>query len=150
MTYIHVAVAVVYGLASFAFGLQVQHWRYGEQLAIIAAERAAERAAAAEQARAAESTRRKESDDAIRRSAARAQTARRDADSARSELDRLRDDIRAAVPGPGGDACAAADQRASAIGELLAECSAAYQGLARTADGHSNDVKTMIEAWPKQ
>lgn len=71
---------------------------------------------------------------------------RRDADAARTELDGLRsasaDALRAAATGL--DACLA---RATAYDQLLTASAGAYQDMARKADGHVSDVRTLTGAW---
>lgn len=71
----------------------------------------------------------------------------RDSAATLSELDRLRDALRASA-----EAASTADAqsaRAATIGELLQTCSREYQGVARSADGHVADLKMITEAWPK-
>ena len=150
MIYTHAAAALIAAVLAAAGTWRVQEWRH--------AALDADRAAAAQEARRnqeratreTETRRQREVTHAQQQAADRASLARRDADSARAELDRLRHDITTAradaVP---GSACAASDRRAAAAADILAECSAAYQSLARTADGHVNDVRTLIEAWPR-
>ena len=75
-----------------------------------------------------------------------------DAAAARSELDRLRDALssytargltaKAESLAPGLDTT-------DPIPDLFLQCTARYVDLAGKADGHVNDVKTLIEAWPK-
>ena len=150
MLYTHTAAAIVAAALAAIGTWQVQEWRYGakeaERLAAAQEVRRQHQAAARET----ESIRQQEVNRAQQQAATRAQDVRRDADSARAELDRLRSDIATArsadLP---GSACAASDSRAATAAELLAECSAAYQGLARSADGHAGDVRTLIQAWPK-
>src|SRR5690606_11227417 len=82
--------------------------------------------------------------------AQREKSLRSDAAAARTELDRLRDAIRIAarrdpVPGAATDA---GDQPASTSDELLAQCGQELVDLARVADGHASDVRTLIESWP--
>ena len=77
------------------------------------------------------------------------------ADGARDELERLRSVIatRAAQPAePAPTACTVA---ATARDELQRTCEAAVESLARelvdvarAADAHASDLKTMIDAWP--
>lgn len=150
MLYTHAAAALI-AAALAATGT----WRYQEyrHAAIDADRAAAAQEARRNQERATretETNRQQKVTHAQQQAADRASVARRDADSARAELERLRDDITTAradaVP---GSACAASDRRAAAAAELLAECSAAYQGMARTADGHAGDVRTLMQAWPK-
>lgn len=149
MTYTHVAVVIVYGLAAFAFGWQVQDWRHGKQLAEIRHDQAVASKEAEKFARQAETQRRSDVDEAIRNSTVRAVAARRDADAARGELERLRDATRATrggVPGEPPGACVA---RADAAADVLGQCAAAYQELARAADAHASDARTLSEAWPR-
>jgi hypothetical protein len=71
----------------------------------------------------------------------------RDSAGTLSELERLRDALRAK---PTGDATIAAlTERAATTGNLLESCSAEYQSVARAADGHSLDVVTLRDAWPR-
>ena len=147
--YTHAAAALVAGVLAFAGAWQVQGWRLGGQLAQLKAAQADALATATREARAAESKRFltvKEAQDAATQ---RARSARLDADAARSELDRLRDATRATAGGVPGDSPGACTQRADAAGELLAVCAASYQELARAADAHANDARTLSEAWPR-
>ena len=73
-----------------------------------------------------------------------------DAVGARSESQRLCDALETAAVAlrlP-GDTCSASIDNAAAVGQLLAQCAAAYTDLAGKADGHANDAKTLSEAWP--
>lgn len=77
---------------------------------------------------------------------------RADADGAGRELDRLRLAIRSAArrdPVPSTVAPAQPEPGAS-IGQLLESCAAEAVELARIADGHASDVRTLIEIWPKR
>jgi hypothetical protein len=47
------------------------------------------------------------------------------------------------------ESAAAAHQRADSLGELFLESVSAYRELAETCDRHVNDVRLLIEAWPK-
>ena len=77
---------------------------------------------------------------------------RRERDVARSDAERMREQT-------ASDARRLADPRtpaatvleyANAAGELLADCSRRYQEVAGAADGHASDVRTFLEAWPRQ
>ena len=71
----------------------------------------------------------------------------RDSAGTLSELERLRDELRSK---PSGEITAiAANKRAVTLGQLLESCGAEYQSVARSADGHALDVKTLIDAWPR-
>jgi len=77
---------------------------------------------------------------------------RADAGHARAAAERLRKQARTAASRihlPETAPAAIADY-AVASGELLAECSRAYQELGEKADGHVSDLQTLSEAWPAQ
>ena len=87
-------------------------------------------------------------DDAIDAAQQRAKAQARSADIARRERDSLRDTIAAAslrLPDAAQSACT---EYGAAVSGLLNQCSAAYQELARSCDGHASDVRLMLEAWP--
>ena len=44
----------------------------------------------------------------------------------------------------------AAISRAATLGQLLGECSTKYSELAKQADEHVNDIKTLIQSYPNQ
>lgn len=141
MIYTHVAAAIIAAVLA-AFGTwQVQGWRIDRLQAQHT--QALSDARAQAEARTAELQETK--DEAIRRANQRAIEQRSAADSARSELDRLRGDIAArdaaSAGSPGADAAATA--RA-----LLADCAARYSDLAAKADRHVNDAVTLRDAWP--
>jgi len=149
MLYTHAAAAIIAAALAATGAWQVQSWRYGEQIARMKAD-AFEARSRAEKAAQAEGARRQQQVNHAQQTATqRAQAARSDADRALSELDRLRHDIRTSAVPASGPACTAADQRAATATDLLADCAAAYSALARKADGHANDARMMVEAWPK-
>lgn len=75
-----------------------------------------------------------------------------DARSARAELDGLRAALEV-YTGPrltaSGTTKAANTIYTDPVPELLLQCADRYLEVARAADGHANDVKTLIDAWPK-
>ena len=78
------------------------------------------------------------------------QTARRDADDARAQLDGLQSFLEERRShNTSSEPATPADKRTIAIGDVLQQCSQAYQELARRADGHAVDVKLLIGAWPR-
>ena len=149
MIYTHAAAAIIAASLAGWAGWSVQGWRLGEQIAALKTAQAEAVNTATREARAQESARFKGVQDAQAAAQTRAQVARRDADRARSELDRMRDTLsatRGGVPGESTTACAV---RADASADVLAQCGAAYQDLAAIADRHASDARTLIEAWPK-
>ena len=149
MIYTHIAAALIGAAVAAVSAWQVQNWRYGEQMAEIRHDQAVASKEAEKFARQAETQRRSDVDEAIRNSTVRAIAARRDADAARSELDRLRDELASTRGGVPGESTAACTVRADAAGELLAQCAGAYQGMAEVADRLNADRLMLREAWPK-
>jgi preprotein translocase subunit SecF len=103
---------------------------------------------ATREARAIESRRAQNVQEAQHAQTQRTQAAQAAAAAARTELDRLRGQL-AQSPGPGTEPPAACAVRAAAVSDLLGQCAGAYQELARKADGHANDARTLIDAWPR-
>jgi hypothetical protein len=147
--YTHAAAAIIAASLAGWAGWSVQGWRLGEQIAALKTAQAEAVNTATREARAQESARFKGVQDTQAAAQTRAQMARRNADRARSELDRLRDNIRSASGGVPGESTGACAVRADAAGELLAQCAGAYLSMAGIADRHANDARTLIEAWPK-
>ena len=149
MIYTHAVVALLGASIAAVGAWHVQSWRYTGQIEAIKAAQAEAVTNAVREARAQESARFKGVQDAQAAAQTRAQVARRDADRARSELDRMRDTLSATRGGVPGESTAACTQRADAAADVLAQCGAAYQDLAAIADRHASDARTLIEAWPK-
>lgn len=147
--YAKIAVLLVAMIAAFAAGVK---WEIG----IVAARDLKASAAQQAQAMAQETENRRMESlragkviEAQNAQAKRTQTLQAAAAGARTESAGLRDDIaaiRASLPSTPGDASGNA---ASTAAGLLAECAAAYQGLAAAADGHYSDTLTLQQAWPK-
>lgn len=73
---------------------------------------------------------------------------RADADSARTELDRLQhqsaETLRTAAASL--DACLVA---ANSFRVVFDQCSTSYESLAGNAQRHTDDIKTLVAGWPK-
>ena len=54
--------------------------------------------------------------------------------------------LRASLPALAADACR---QTADAALAVFGDCTARLGEMAQDADGHENDVRTLMEAWPK-
>ena len=75
-----------------------------------------------------------------------------DASAARAELDGLRSALEAhTAPRLSASAASFAPglDYTDPVPELFLQCSSRYIDLAAKADGHANDVKTLVDAWPK-
>ena len=91
----------------------------------------------------------KDKDDAIQQAQERAQQNAAAAAAARRAADGLRAQLASAQRIASATPAAVAEY-ATTSGELLAECGAEITELAAKADGHANDVRTLIEAWPSR
>ena len=149
MIWTHAAAALLGASIAAVGAYKVQDWRYTGQINQIKAAQAEAVNTATREARAQESARFKGVQDAQAAAQTRVQVARRDADRARSELDRMRDTLSATRGSVPGESTAACTQRADAAADVLAQCGAAYQDLAAIADRHASDARTLVEAWPK-
>jgi len=147
--YTHLAAAILAAALAGWAGWSVQGWRLGEQIEAIKSQQAEAVATATREARAQESARFTNVQEAQHAATKRAQTARLDADRARTELDRLRDQLATTRGGVPGESAASCTQRADTGADLLGQCAAAYLDLAAIADRHASDARTLIEAWPK-
>ncbi len=149
MIYTHAAAALLGASIAAVGAYKVQDWRYTGQINQIRAAQAEAVNTATREARAQESARFKGVQDAQAAAQTRAIAARRDADAARGELDRMRDTLSATRGGVPGESPGACTVRADSAGELLAQCAGAYQGMAEVADRLNADRLMLREAWPK-
>lgn len=134
-------------LAAFVAGAVVNGWQveshYQSQISAIEAERQAERNEAERKTRLISD----QYTEALNNARARENEIRLAADGARSELDRLRITIKKRSAAVTASPASAVDY-SIASADVFGECSAELTALAGKADGHTVDLKTMIEAWP--
>lgn len=143
----HLIVAAVSAAVSVGITWQLVSGHYLSQLQT---ERLAYQRSALEASRKAadESARlQKAKDEALAKANKRQQVLARDVAAARSELDRLQDAARSTAI-RSADTCPAAAHDTAAIAWVLGRCTGELVDLAAKADGHANDVRTLIEAWP--
>jgi len=141
---------VIAAVASLAIGLmvweqKVEQGGYDRAMADVAKVTAvaAQKARETEQANA---QRQKEAQDAQEK---RTQTLQSALAELRIERDSLRDDLDARSRGLPQDSGAACTQYASTLSGLLNQCAAGLESMAGKAQGHVNDIKVMVESWPK-
>ena len=132
----------------FALGLAVGIKYESGEVHKMEAAQATALVAAVEGARTQEQARFKGVQDAQAAAAKQAQVSKRAADAARTESRGLRDDV-AAAERLSSESLAACAQHSATVGRLLDLCSTERGAVAETAQGHANDVKTLLEAWPK-
>ena len=144
----HIVAAAIAGALAFGAAWQVQAWRYGGQIADLKREHAEAVASSAKSALKLTEHYRENADAAVKKAEARAAQNKRDADRLRVELDGVRGDL-ASVPERIRSASReAVDQYAAAATVVFEQCTRRYSELAAIADGHANDVRTLIDAWP--
>ena len=130
-------------LAAFVAGAVVNGWRYDVKIANI------EKAYQLEVEQSERKTRQISDQymEALNNARTRENEIRLAADGARSELDRLRGTIRTKSAAVTASPASAVDY-SIASADVFGECAAELAALAGKADGHTVDLKTMIEAWP--
>lgn len=141
----HLLAAFVAAAGAWVF----QGARMDAAVAEVRLEQTNERLRAVSQARADERAITKTYQEALNAARTREVSLRRERDAARTESDRLREQSLDAARRLADAPPAAVREYAATVGELFADCGRSYQELASTADGHAADVRTLIEAWPR-
>ena len=88
-----------------------------------------------------------EKDAAVQKAAAQAQRNMADANSARNERDRLRDDLIASRSTFSEATDASLINYASTLSVVFEQCTREYLAMAEKADGHATDSQTLFTAW---
>lgn len=115
-----------------------------------AQETAAERVREAREAAAAQTEKYQEQkDEALENQAARAYKLMADNRALHTELARLRLETSLLPDRLANASHAAVSEYATAASDVFDQCVKEYSALAAKADGHTNDVQTLIEAWPR-
>lgn len=150
MMYTHAAAGIAGAVLAGVLAWQVQAWRYDAQIADIRAQHS--RALADAHQKALDDTIKlqrikdaaiEKAEQRAKQNAAAAVAARADADSLRAQLDGVPARISRATD-------SAVREYAHATSVVFAECVRSYQELAAAADGHANDARLMLEAWPSK
>lgn len=144
-----IIVALVSAVLSVSAATWVQGNAYKARIATLQQDFAVAAAKSEADARAAELSYNVRYQEALNAARSRETVLRRERDIARTESDGLREQSAAAARRLADAPHATVLDYATTAGELLADCSRGYQELAATADGHANDVRTLIEAWPQ-
>ena len=134
-------------LAAFVAGAVVNGWRvkahYQDEIASIEASRQAERNEAERKTRLIAN----QYTEALNNARTRESEIRLSADGARTELDRLRITIKKRSSAVAASPASAVDY-SIASADVFGECAEELAAMAGKADGHTLDIRTMIEAWP--
>jgi len=149
MNYTHVA-SLILGLAlGFTGGWKTQDWRFTAQVKTIEAAHSLETAKAVEEALEGTTRLQKAKDEALRNAQIRARKEAADAATARLVADGLLSDLEAQRLQLREAARASLVEYAAAANLVFGECSRRLEEMAGKAVGHSSDVRTLMESWPR-
>ena len=90
----------------------------------------------------------KQKDEAVNEANRIAQANAKAATAARAELDRLRRQL-ASAPDLSTATCASTRDYAATLATVFGECATRIGEMAKDADGHAADSRTLEKAWPK-
>lgn len=135
-------------IAAFGAGFMVNGWRLNAEIESIHAAHAVAVAEATAQVMDQTVQLQGKKDAALKQAQQTAKANAAAADDARSQLEWVRDYNRRTASEVAGATCTAVRDNATAVTAVFAECSAAFADMARKADGHALDAKTLIQSWP--
>lgn len=141
-----IAAAVAAALAGIA-GWTANGWRLNAKIDRIHAEHAQDLAKANADALAKYTDMERKKQEALNEANKQAQRNARAADAARTELERLRQQI--ASGSVSTATCGSVRNYATTLQAVFGECAARLEWLAKEADGHALDSRTLNGAWPK-
>ena len=144
-TLIAAAASLIIGLAT---GWTANGWRLNARIDQMLARHSQDLSKATEAALKDTVRMQKLKDDALDEANKTAQKNAADATRARSELDRLRRELanRATI---GNASCASTRDYAATLAVVFGECATRIGEMAKDADGHAADSRTLEKAWPK-
>jgi hypothetical protein len=144
MIYITAAIAA----AAFVGGFVVQGWRMDLKLAEIESANAAAVVAATTQVAEEAKRLQGQKDDALKAAQQQIRKNTLAADAARIELHRVRVEANRATAAIPTATCSSVRNYATTSTSVFGECTVALEEMARLADGHAVDSKTLRDAWP--
>lgn len=140
-----VFIAILFGGGAY----EIQSWRYEKKIAEIKAEASKQREAAIQNAVQVEHEQAKKVQEALSASIDRETKITVAADTARHRVDGVRQQlntINASMPAATVETCR---ETSSTVTDILGECIAKYQEMAREADELGNSARTLNDGWPK-
>lgn len=141
-------VTLIAAVIAFGAGWTANGWRLNGKIDRMVAEYSQAMAQAGQNAMLESARLQKLKDEALNEANKIAQANAKSAADARAELDRLRrqlassNDLSAAT-------CASTRQYATTLATVFGECSTRLTEVAKDADGHAVDSRTLEKAWPK-
>jgi hypothetical protein len=149
MTGLRVLIIVIPAILAGVAGWQINGWRLQSQIDGMVARHTENLAKANAQALAKYTEMERKKQEALDEAS---KLIKRNADAARSvglERDRLRQQLATANSRMSTASCPTVVDYSATLSFVLGECAAEIDGLAKTADGHAVDVRTLINAWPR-
>ena len=138
------------GLTAVAFvaGFLIQGWRMDSVISDIHAQHSKALATATQEVLDQSTELQRKKDAALQQAQTKAKQNATAASAAKSELDRLRDYNTRNSTTIGSATCPSVRDYSTTLTTVFSECTVALEDMARKADGHALDAKTLIESWP--
>lgn len=145
VTLIATAIAAV---LAFGAGWTANGWRLNSKIDRMVAEYSQAMAQAGQNAMMESARLQKLKDEALNEANKIAQANAKSASDARSQLDRLRQQL-ASTPSLSSATCASTRDYAATLATVFGECATRIGEMAKDADGHALDSRTLEAAYPK-
>jgi hypothetical protein len=134
--------------AAFIAGFVVQGWRMDSAISSIQAEHSQALATATQQVLEQSTELQRRKDAALQNAQLKAKQNADAAAAAQSELDWLRDYNARNSASISSSTCTSVRDYATTATAVFSECTIALEDMARKAQGHALDARTLIQAWP--
>lgn len=141
---------IIVGLTAVAFfaGFFVQGWRMDSVISDIHMKHSQELATATQQVLDQSTELQRKKDAALQQAQNKAKQNAAAAAAAQSELDWVRDYNKRNSASINSSTCTSVRDYAATATAVFGECAVALEEMARKADGHALDAKTLTESWP--
>ena len=141
---------ITIGLTTVAFiaGFVVQGWRMDSVISDINAQHSKALATATQQVLDQSTELQRKKDAALQQAQIKSQQNAAAASAAQSELNWVRDYNSRNSASISGSTCSSVRDYAATATTVFGECAVALESMARKADGHALDARTLIQSWP--
>ena len=136
-------------IATFAMGWTANGWRLNSKINQLIADHERQVAQANADALAKYTVLERKKQEAIDEANKIAQRNARAATDARNDLERLRNQIANTTSSVSTSTCTSVRAHATTLSTVLAECVGQLEAVAKDADGHALDSRTLNGAWPR-
>lgn len=139
---------LVLAALGFASGFLVQGWRYDSVIANLKLEHSQAQLVNTEKLMSDFKSLQKAKDEALAKAKQQASLNATAAATAASERDSLRSQLSDATGKISDASCTSVRNYATTVTAVFNECVSEYEEMARKAQGHALDARTLIDAWP--